>query len=95
MQNLERQAQQMDAQAGAPAGWIVIAETAKAGKKPRRIAATYSRRLWLELAPPGGRAGARVTVTGTVRKQFFIFYFFATQFSAALPAPPASSIMAS
>jgi len=42
----------------------------------------------------GAGAGARVTVTGTTRKQFFIFYILATQFIAALPAHPASSIMA-
>ena len=41
-----------------------------------------------------GAPAGRVAVTGTLRKQFFIFYFYATQFSAALPAPPASSIMA-
>ena len=45
-------------------------------------------------APPPPGAGARVTVTGTTRKQFFIFYILATQFIAALPAHPASSIMA-
>jgi len=43
----------------------------------------------------GTRAGARVTVTGTTRKQFFIFYKIATQFIATLPAHPASSIMVS
>jgi len=43
----------------------------------------------------GAGAGARVTVTGTTRKQFFakFFYKIATQFIAALPTQPASSIM--
>jgi len=46
-------------------------------------------------APPGAGAERRVTVTGTTRKQFFakFFYKLATQFIAALPTQPASSIM--
>ena len=43
----------------------------------------------------GAGAGAGVTVTGTHSEQNLFFIFYATQFSAALPAHPASFNMVS